>query len=68
LVAELRKRVKEHCSKEVLEEACLLKLGWYIEKVIVMYVQCERYGAKRCYVKENKRQEVIKNRQRWCGY
>jgi len=35
--------------------------------MIVTYVQCERYGKKRCHVKENRRQGVIKDRKRWCG-
>jgi len=35
--------------------------------VIVIYVQCERCGEKRCYVEENRRQGVIKDRQRWYG-
>jgi len=64
----LRRRAEEHYGKEVPEEACLLELGWCMEEVIVMYVQCERHGEKRCYVEENRRQGMIKNRQRWCGY
>jgi len=33
-----------------------------MEKVIVMYVQCERYEEKECHVEKNRRQEVIKDR------
>jgi len=66
-VAELRKKVEEHCGKGVPEKACLLELGWYIEKVIVIYVQCKKCKEKGCHVEENRRQGVIKNRQRWCG-
>jgi len=64
LVVELRKKAKEHCSKRVLEEALLLELRWCMKKVIVIYIQCKRYGEKKCYVKENKRQGVIKDRQK----
>jgi len=67
-VAELRKRAKEHCGKGVPEEVYLLELGWYTKEVIVMYVQCERCGEKECHVKENKRQGMIKDKQRWCRY
>ena len=44
-VAELRKQVKEHCGKDVLEEACLLELEWCTEEVVVLYLTCERYGS-----------------------
>jgi len=64
LVEELRRRAKEYCGKGVPEEVRLLELGWCTEKVIVIYVQCERCGEKRCHVKKNRRQGVIKNRQR----
>jgi len=67
LVAKLRKRVKEHCNKGVLEEAHLLELGWCTKEVIVTYVQCKRCREKECYVEENRRQGLIKNRQRWYG-
>jgi len=33
-----------------------------------MYMQYERYEEKECHMEENRRQEVIKNRKRWCGY
>ena len=65
-IEELRKRVEEYCNKRVSQEARLLELGWCIEKVIVTYVQYERYGEKRCHVEVNRRQGIIKNRQRWC--
>jgi len=45
----------------------LLELGWYTREVIVMYVECKRYGKKECHVDENRGQGVISNRQRWCG-
>jgi len=32
-----------------------------------MYVECERCEGKGCHVEENREQEVIKDRQRWCG-
>jgi len=38
-----------------------------MEKVIVTYMQYERYGEKGYHVEENRRQGVIKDRQRWCG-
>jgi len=63
-MAELRKRAKEHCGKGVLEEACLLELGWCTKEVIVTYVQCKRCGEKGCHVEENRRQGMIKDRQR----
>jgi len=28
-------------------------------KVIAMYVEYNKYGKKRCYIKENKKQKVI---------
>ena len=67
-MAELTKRAEEHCGKGVLEEACLLELGWYMKEAIVTYVQYERCGEKRCHVEKNRRQGVIKDRQRWYGY
>jgi len=36
--------------------------------VIVLYVECKRYGQKECQVEENRGQRVISNRQKWCGY
>jgi len=39
-----------------------------MEEVIVTYIECERYGKKRCYIEKNRRQEVILNKQKWCGY
>jgi len=68
LVEELRRRAKEHYGKEMPEEACLLELGWCMEKVIVMYVQCERCEEKGCHVEKNRRQGIIKDKQRWYGY
>jgi len=59
--------VQEHCGEGILDEACLFELGWYTEEVIVMYVECERCEEKGCHVEENREQEVIKDRQRWCG-
>jgi len=48
-------------------ETCLLELGWYTKEVIVLYVECERCGQKGCHVEENREQEVISDRQKWCG-
>ena len=31
------------------------------------YVQYKRCGEKGCHVEENRRQGIIKDRQRWCG-
>ena len=39
-----------------------------MEEVIVMYAQCERCGEKGYHVEENRRQGVIKDRQKWYGY
>ena len=63
-MAELTKRAEEYCSKGVPEEACLLELEWYMKEVIVTYVQCERYEEKGYHMEKNRRQEVIKDRQR----
>jgi len=38
-----------------------------MKKVIVIYVQCKRCGEKGCHMKKNRRQGVIKDKQRWCG-
>jgi len=46
---------------------CLLELGWYTKEVIVSYVECKRCGQKGCQVEENRGQEVISDRQKWCG-
>ena len=61
---ELRKKAEDHYSKEVLEEALLLELGWYTKEVIVIYVQCDKYKEKGCHIEENRRQGVIKDRKR----
>jgi len=44
-----------------------LELEWYIKEVIVLYVKCKRCGRKGCHVEENREQEVISDRQKWCG-
>ena len=41
-------------------------MGWYTKEVIVIYVECERYGEKECQVDDNRKQGVIRDRQRWC--
>ena len=64
LVHVLRRKVQEYCGESILDEACLLELGWYMKEVIVTYVEYERYGNKDCHMEENKGQEVIKDRQR----
>jgi len=68
LIEELRKRAEEHCGRGIPKETHLLELGWYTREVIVTYVECERCGEKGCHMEENRGQEVISNRQRWCGY
>jgi len=35
--------------------------------MIVTYVEYERCRKKGCHVKENREQEVIRNKQKWCG-
>jgi len=52
----------------VAKEAHLSELGWYTEEVMVTYMECKRCGEKRCHVKENRGQGVIRDRQKWCGY
>jgi len=51
--------VQEHCGEDILDEACLFKFGWYIGKVIAMYVKYNKYGKKGCYIEKNKKQGVI---------
>jgi len=63
-VEELRKKAEDHYSKGVLEKALLLELGWYTKEVIVTYVQCDRCEKKGCYMKENRRQGMIKDKKR----
>jgi len=60
----LRQKVQKHCGEGIPDEACLLELGWYMEEVIVIYVECKKCGKKRCHVEENREQGVIKDRQR----
>jgi len=59
--------VQEYCGEGIPDEACLLELGWYTKEVIVLYVECERCRQKGCHVEENREQEVISDRQKWCG-
>jgi len=42
-------------------------MGWYTEEIIASYVECGKCRKKRYYKKENRGQEVVKDRQRWCG-
>jgi len=56
--------VEKYCDKGIPKKTHLLELEWCIEEMIVIYVQCERCGEKECHVKENRRQEVIKDRQK----
>ena len=63
----LQRKAQEHCREGIPDEACLLELGWYTKEVIVLYVECERYGQKGCHVEENRKQGVIPDRQKWCG-
>jgi len=37
-----------------------------MEEVIVTYVECEKYKEKKYHVEENRGQEIISNRQKWC--
>jgi len=46
--------VQEHCGEGILDEVCLLELGWYTEEVIVMYVECKSFGEKGYHVEENR--------------
>jgi len=63
----LQQKVQEYCREGILDEACLLELGWYTREMIVLYVECERCGQKGCHIEENREQEVISDRQKWCG-
>ena len=46
------------------EETCLLELEWCMKEVIVIYVQYKRCREKEYHVEENRRQGVIKDKQR----
>jgi len=59
--------VQEHYRESIPDKVCLLELGWYTRKVIVTYVECERYGKKGYHIDKNRGQGVISNKQRWCG-
>jgi len=63
----LQQKVQEHCGEGIPDEAYLLELGWYTKEVIVSYVECKRCRQKGCQVEENRGQEVISDRQKWCG-
>jgi len=67
LQEELRRRAEEHCEKDVLDKVLLLGLEWCTQEIVVTYVQCKRCGKKGCHVEENRRQGVIKDRQKWYG-
>ena len=56
--------MQEHCGKDILDEACLLELGWYTKEVVVSYVECERCEQKGCQVEENREQRVIPDKQK----
>ena len=58
----LQQKAQEHCGKGILDEACLLELGWYTKELIVSYVECERCGQKGCQVEKNRGQRVISDR------
>jgi len=58
----LQQKVQKYCGEGILDEACLLELGWYTKEVIVSYVECERCGQKGCHVEENREQGVISDR------
>jgi len=56
--------VQEYYREGIPDETCLLELEQYIEEVIVLYVECKRYGQKEYHMEENREQEVISNRQK----
>jgi len=68
LQEELRRRAEEHCGKDVPDKVLLLELEWCTREIVVTYMQCKRCGKKGCHVEENRRQGVIKDRQKWYGY
>ena len=49
----------------------MIELGWYTEEVIVMYLECKWCRKKGSYMKENRGQEVLKEKTwektKWCG-
>jgi len=56
--------VQEYYRKGIPDETCLLELEQYTEEIIVLYVECKRYGQKGCHMEENREQRVISNRQK----
>ena len=66
-IKKLRKRVEEHCSKGVPEEAQLLELGWYTPEMIVIYNECRGCERKGSYAEDNRGQGVLQDRKLWCG-
>ena len=64
--------MQEHCGEGILDEACLLELGWYTREVVVSYLTCKRCEKQECYIEQNKGQGVISRRQleklKWYGY
>jgi len=67
LVHVLQQKAQEYYGEGIPDKICLLELEWYIKEVIVSYVKCKRCGRKGCHVEENREQEVISDRQKWCG-
>jgi len=55
---ELRKRVEEHCGKDVPEEVQLLEIEWMTEEIVVLYLTC-KCREKESHVEDNRGQGVI---------
>ena len=62
----LRQKTQKYCREDIPDGAYLLEIGWYTEEVIASYVKCERCGQKEYYIEENRKQRVIRDRQKWC--
>jgi len=55
--------VQDHCKEGIPNEVYLLKLEWYAKKVVISYLVCKKCEKQKCYMKENRGQEVISRRQ-----
>jgi len=59
--------VQENYGEDIPDGVCLFELGWYTGELIATYVECNRCRRKGYYVKENREQGVIPDRQKWYG-
>ena len=65
-------KAQKYCGVEnVPEDVQLLELGWITEEVIVTYIECRWCRKKRMHRKNNRGQEVLRERKleeaKWYG-